>query len=131
MIDHVVCLHEDRWQALMRQLTEMTDKVDRMHDRLFVDNGKPSIQTALIQGDSRFMRIEAHLATMASTMKHSSDTTTGIAVEAATIEGMIMQAMKGKLPVSSGTRAMWVSLAIIFPCAAYIFHCLKAMTTGG
>ena len=125
MSEHpMVCLHEDRWQALMKQLSEMTAKVDRMHDRLFVDNGKPSMQTSLIQGDARFARIETHLAGLAQSMKRNADTSAGVAVEQATLEGLVLEAVKkfGTGKAASSHTSMWLAITVVSICATAIVY---------
>ena len=67
----LVCLHEERWEQLTHdreQTRELLDEIRGVqrdiHNRLFKDNGKLSIQTSLVQGDARMGRIEEQYANL-------------------------------------------------------------------
>ena len=52
---HLICLHPDWWAevkitmaALLSKMDILMEKQDSLGNRIFVDNGKPSIQTQLI-----------------------------------------------------------------------------------
>jgi hypothetical protein len=61
---HTVCLHEDRWDTILKKLENIEKKLDHHHYRMFVDNGSPSIQTCLQQGVARFSDHEKRIVTL-------------------------------------------------------------------
>jgi len=125
---HVVCLRD-------KDISEMKVNIEEMHRRLFVDNGKESIQTALITGAYRFKNIDATMTTisaevkslsayvtsLADSIRQSNKLQQGIASGELTVEGMIGEVMTriGK-PNRSGS-AMWISLAVVAVCATVVF----------
>ncbi len=53
--------HPCQHDADFTLLRDVARKVDKIHERLFIDNGKPSIQTALIHGEARMQRLESEI----------------------------------------------------------------------
>lgn len=120
---HVVCLRD-------HDISEMKGTIHEMHKRMFVDNGKESIQTALVSGAARFKRIEemligqaAQLSALADTIRQANTLQTGMAGEAFTVEGLVRECLK-RIPAGGVTgsshAAMWISLAIACVCATII-----------
>jgi hypothetical protein len=120
---HVVCLRD-------HDISEMKGTIHEMHKRMFVDNGKESIQTALVSGAARFRRIEemlvnqtAQIAGLADTIRQANVAQNGMIGEAFTVEGLVRECLK-RIPaggaVGSSHSAMWLSLATACICATVI-----------
>ena len=127
---HVVCLRDS-------DISEMKATLSDIHNRLFIDNGRPSIQSALISGDARFRIIEAHLkdqdghlhsvrtqlSALADTIRQSQTLQNGMAGESLTVEGLVREVLK-RVPAGgeagSSHSAMWISLATACVCATII-----------
>jgi hypothetical protein len=64
--------------------------------------------------------------------KRNADTASGVAVNQATIEGMIMATLEklGTGKAGSGSTAMWIALAVIFPCVVALAYLAKNMIGG-
>lgn len=108
----------------------MRGLIDEMHRRMFVDNGKDSIQTALVAGAARFKRIEEMLssqslqiAALADTIRQANTLQSGMAGESLTVEGLVREVLK-RVPAGgtagNSNSAMWLSLATACICAAVI-----------
>ena len=119
------CIHEADWR---QQREEYNPLIRKTHDRICVDNGKDSIQTSLVKGDSRMAAlaesqarleegqsaIKAHLATLASTMQHFTELQVGIGSEGLTTEGLVRMVLQ-KLPKGgmAASTTPWTQLAVI------------------
>lgn len=65
---HERCLHPERWATIQAQLAEITSsnqrivqQISELHARLFVDNGRRSIQSELVAGIARFEKLETRV----------------------------------------------------------------------
>lgn len=133
-----VCLHEDLFAELRRGKEEDRRLLGEIHARMYKDNGKPSIQSALINGETRMLRIEdrlgdiersldAHtgsLNALAAQLTQYQHATGASAASEEELENKVLHALERVTKGVGGrfTTVAWVCSAIIVatPCVTVL-----------